>query len=173
MPELVIITGAVNSGKTTHLRRLIAQERALGVSVSGVIAPGVFKGDEKIGYDVEDVASGRALPLARTGTQGDSDQNTGWYWLSKKTLEFAKEALLNCTPGGVVFLDEVGPLELSGEGYASCIRTLLESRISRLYIVVREGLVDQVTERFLRRQPVRIVAAVPPSPPCADMSAGR
>jgi nucleoside-triphosphatase THEP1 len=80
----------------------------------------------------------------------------GQYSFSKKTLEFAKGALLNYTSGGVVFLDEAGPLELAGEGYAFCITSLLESHISKLYMVVRENLVDQICERFLRGRPEKL-----------------
>jgi nucleoside-triphosphatase THEP1 len=157
MPDIVIVTGAINSGKTSYLEKLIAQERTLGKSPSGIIAHGVFKDNHKIGYDIEDIASGMTLPLARAGSHKDGDQMVGQYSFSKKTLEFAKGALLNYTSGGVVFLDEAGPLELAGEGYAFCISALLDSHISKLYLVVREGLVDQVTERFLQGRSVKLL----------------
>ena len=165
MAEVVIVTGAINSGKTAYLQRLVSQERALGKSPSGIIAHGVFKDGHKIGYDIEDIASGMMLPLARAGSHKDGDQMVGQYSFSKKTLEFAKGALLNYTSGGVVFLDEAGPLELAGEGYAFCISALLESHISKLYIVVRENLVDQISERFLQGKSVKIVKAVEPAQP--------
>lgn len=157
MAEIIIITGAINSGKTAYLQKLVSQERTLGKSPSGIIAHGVFKDGHKIGYDIEDIASGMILPLARAGFHKDGDQMVGQYSFSKKTLEFAKGALLNYTSGGVVFLDEAGPLELAGEGYAFCISSLLESHISKLYMVVRESLVDQISERFLQGQTVKIV----------------
>jgi nucleoside-triphosphatase THEP1 len=159
MAEIVIITGPINSGKTAYLQKLVSQERTLGKSPSGIIAHGVFKDGHKIGYDIEDIASGMRLPLARAGSHKDGDKMVGQYSFSKKTLEFAKGALLNYTSGGVVFLDEAGPLELAGEGYAFCITSLLESHISKLYMVVRENLVDQICERFLRGRPVKIIKA--------------
>jgi len=159
VPEVIIITGAINSGKSTYLRQLVARERAAGHSISGVIAHGIFADGQKIGYDVEDIAGGRTLPLTRIGQQQEGDQKVGRYWLSRSALAMARAALLSFAPGGVVFLDEVGPLELSGEGYADCISTLLASPISRLYVVVRAGLVAQIAERFLPGCSVRITAA--------------
>jgi nucleoside-triphosphatase THEP1 len=158
MPEIVIITGTINSGKTAFLQKLIVQERTRGNCPSGIIAHGIFRDDQKIGYNIEDIASGMTLPLARAGSHKDGDQMVGQYSFSKKTIEFAKSALLNFTSGGVVFLDEAGPLELSGGGYADCISVLVDSHISKLYIVVREGLVDEITERFLKGRSVKILA---------------
>jgi len=157
VPEIVIVTGPINSGKSTYLAELIARERESERVVSGVIAHGVFAGDRKIGYDVEDIAGGTIRPLARAHSGPRPHREVGRFSFSVDALEFARRALLGFAPGGVVFVDEIGPLELSGDGYAPCLPALFESSIDKLYIVVRESLVDRVVERFLPGQPVTTV----------------
>jgi hypothetical protein len=47
-----------------------------------------------------------------------------------------------------VFLDEFGPLEFGGLGYASLFQSLLNANIAALYIVIREELVTRFAEEF-------------------------
>jgi nucleoside-triphosphatase THEP1 len=48
----------------------------------------------------------------------------------------------------VIAVDEIGPLELAGRGWARALDTLLTSASSALLLVVRPDLVQQVTERW-------------------------
>jgi nucleoside-triphosphatase THEP1 len=50
-------------------------------------------------------------------------------------------------PGWLV-VDEIGPLELKGQGFHDVLRELLQKRKENIILVVREGLVQQVTEHF-------------------------
>jgi molybdopterin-guanine dinucleotide biosynthesis protein A len=159
MPEVILVTGQVNSGKTTHLEKLIATEKAKGLAVSGIIARGVFKNNQKIGYDVVDLVSGSSLPLARTG-EFEGDFKLGKFAFSSKAFTFAEKALLDYVPGGVVFLDEAGPLELGGKGYADCIRILLEANIQSLYIVVREDILEEFKKMYLIGRTAKIIAVI-------------
>ena len=57
----------------------------------------------------------------------------------------------------VVFLDEAGPFELAGNGYAECLRTLLKSDISKIYISVRDNCLNDIIMKFCLRNPDKII----------------
>jgi nucleoside-triphosphatase THEP1 len=52
----------------------------------------------------------------------------------------------------VVCIDEIGPLELSGDGWAPATRELLKHLDAPLILVVRSSLLDQLSS-FLGRDP--------------------
>ena len=79
------------------------------------------------------------------------------YIFSKKAFAQAKEALLKFQTDGIVFLDEAGPLELKGEGYADCLDTLLSSSIAKLYVAVRSECVDEFKSIFIKGNPIGII----------------
>jgi len=147
-PEVILITGGVNSGKTGMMKRLANKEKAAGNKPSGIIAEGIFAGSEKIGFNITDLSSGESMPLAGISPEKDKGFSAGKYFFSNEGFEFAKKALMNYRPGGVVFLDEAGPLELADKGYAGCLRTLTSSTVNVLYVSVRLGCLDEIKEKF-------------------------
>ena len=64
---------------------------------------------------------------------------------------------MNFEYGDIVFLDELGPLELEGRGYAKCLKTLLDSDISKLYIAVRSECLQEFTEKFSVSGQVKVI----------------
>jgi nucleoside-triphosphatase THEP1 len=67
---LVWLIGDHRQGKTTTCQRLADQARTAGMSVAGLVQPAVYEGGACVGYDVLDLASGLAAPLARIVTSG-------------------------------------------------------------------------------------------------------
>jgi len=156
-PEIIIITGSVNSGKSQLLEKLADQERKNGALVSGIIAQAVFERGFKAGFDVLNVSTGKIRLLARISKTQDELFCAGKYSFSEAGFIFAKQAILDFHKGGAVFLDEIGPLELEGRGYADCLRTLLGSDIARLYLAVRNSCLPAVVEDYLDKRNYRII----------------
>jgi len=154
---IILVTGKVNSGKTTLMEKMVEQESLRGKFPAGIIAHGVFKESEKIGFNITDLSIGKSIPLARVGNDSTYGFSVGRFVFLNESLNFAKNALLNFRLNGVVFLDEVGPLELKGKGYAECLDKLLGSDINRLYISVREECLARVRQMFLLPRPTRII----------------
>jgi nucleoside-triphosphatase len=155
--EIILIIGPINSGKSSAMMKLVLQEKAAGLSSTGIIAKAIIEDGRKIGFDVLDLSSDEIKPLARINWQISNSFKVGKYVFAREGFEFACKALLNFHPDGVVFLDEAGPLELSNRGYADCLRQLIDSNISRLYIAVRDVCVTELREKFLQEKSVKIL----------------
>jgi nucleoside-triphosphatase THEP1 len=156
-PEIILITGSVNSGKSRLMEQLAIDEKKKGNPVSGIIARSVFEHGYKKGFDVINVSTGRSRPLAGIDKTPDELFTAGKYSFSRDGFNFAREALLGFHKGGAAFLDEVGPLELEGGGYADCLIALLGSDIARLYIVVRTSCLPALIEDYLEKLNYRII----------------
>ncbi len=155
--EVIVVTGEINSGKSSLFEMLVESERQNGISPTGIIARGIFDNGNKTGFEIIDLSSGKTKPLARINWDIPESFPVGKYIFSQKGFDFACRALLNYEQRGVVFLDEVGPYELNGNGYYYCLKQLLDSDISRLYVAVRSSCLEEFKIRFLAGKKNRIV----------------
>jgi nucleoside-triphosphatase THEP1 len=137
-PRVILLVGAVSSGKSRFIERFVASLGASGSVVTGFLQRGVFAADgRKTGYDLVGLSSGVCLPLARRSEAGDR-------WLFE---DAAFRAALGETREGadLTVIDEVGHLELAGEGHAAAVDRALASSPVTL-IVVRDSLADEAAE---------------------------
>jgi iron complex transport system ATP-binding protein len=156
LPKVVLVCGAVNSGKTSTMSHFVAELKQRGIHVCGVLSHGVWRAGMKVGIVVENIANGETRPLA-TVESGSSITQQGRYKFFDDGLYFGIKALLDAAEAHVVIVDEVGPLELREEGFAGAIRTLLYCATGCLIIVVRKTLADDVIEYFRIKVP-KVVA---------------
>jgi len=148
-PELIIVSGPVTSGKSSYLEKLLEKEQEKSLSaVSGIIAPGVYSNGQKNGYDAVYVSCGERFALARTDWNVPSGFKRGRFIFCPENMRKAADLISSCRMGGSVFIDEVGPLELRGEGYADAVRKIFKTGVSRAYISVREACLDRVMKEF-------------------------
>ncbi len=160
-PAVHLLTGSQGSGKTTMMERAIARLRDDGVRVGGILSHVCSADGERTGYDIEDVLTGARAVLCRkehrADTRGEHDadsrsnhaagvQSVGPFVFHPEGLSLGAEALAVRPehPATVVIVDEVGPLELRGEGWAASVRNLLNSDTPAILIVVRPALVQQI-----------------------------
>jgi len=136
-----ILSGPIGSGKTT---RLIAWAPGRP-DVAGVVSP-VVAGRRMF----RDLRSGEERPME--GTADDPDPLVvGRYRFARTAFEQAVrwvEAGLADPAVAWTVIDEIGPLELRGQGFAPLLRRALAERDPGLVLVVREGLVAVVTGQF-------------------------
>jgi nucleoside-triphosphatase THEP1 len=146
----VVITGATGSGKTTLTREVIERLRARGLRVAGILAPGILTGGRRTGFDLVNLATGEQLPLAREqGNPGGSHARWSRFAFSPEGLALGRRALTDDARGAdVMVVDEVGPFELSGGGWAQPLDALAHGYGGALLLVVRESVVDAVRARW-------------------------
>jgi len=153
-PRVFILTGSQGSGKTTMLEKVLPLVRQHGRTVAGIRAPVVFDNGTRIGYNVEDVRTGDMLPLCRIG-QRNAVAVAGLFGFDGNGIRFGSNALSldAVAQRDVVIVDEIGPLELQGEGWAPALHPLLESYAGHLLLVVRPDILQQVLQEW-QIQPV-------------------
>lgn len=151
MPSVRLLTGPVDSGKTAWLQR-----RAELPGRAGLLSCKRFSGTEPgaacIGYDLLFLPSGESMPLARLADHEDADE--GWFLFRRflfsphafAAAESWYHGLETCKTEEFL-LDEVGPLEMEGRGFARLLSLLLSGEWD-LIISTRPSLVTAVQERF-------------------------
>lgn len=140
MPNpVLIVTGPVGAGKTTRL----AAWAAGPADVGGVLQPAGAKGRRFV-----DLRSGEAFAMEGA----DATVAVGRFVFRQAAFDWAEARILEAVRGpGATFvvIDEVGPLELRGEGLADAVcAAVAAERVFSLILVVRDGLVDAVREAF-------------------------
>ena len=63
----------------------------------------------------------------------------------EKAIQIIRDAI---NKEGWLIIDEIGPLEIKGEGFCDLLKEVLAQRNDKLLLVVREGLLQQVKEYF-------------------------
>jgi nucleoside-triphosphatase THEP1 len=148
--QLIIVTGSVDSGKTSWCRELAAANPGC----AGVMLLKVYMKGERIGYDALRLPAGDRLPFARVEGHEPSGwivaQRVGPFSISSAGLKAANAWLIEAARQPVdIIVDEVGPLELAGGGFDPGLRVVLASPLQRkLYVTIRSDCVQAVCDRF-------------------------
>ncbi|MCW5940635.1 MAG: DUF2478 domain-containing protein [Fimbriimonadaceae bacterium] len=148
-PRVVVVTGERGSGKTTLLARLAKDSRDKGEPLSGILSPGRWEGGTRTGYEVESVSTGVRETLAVSGAEGGVVRQ-GPFAFMERGFALGRSALREAFEAGakVVIVDEVGPLELRGEGWVAELDRLLGLGGATVVLAVRPSLVDEVSRRW-------------------------
>jgi nucleoside-triphosphatase THEP1 len=136
--EVFILTGAIHSGKTTSLVKFLKDKNA-----SGILTP-VING-RRFFLDVKSKEQ-----FAMEAERGEMERiDVGRFHFSKRNFEKARNIIsANVESIGWLVIDEIGPLELRGEGFAETLKEILKQRHEKILLVVRAGLTDDVKSFF-------------------------
>ena len=146
----VIVTGDTGSGKTTMVRDVIERLRDRGICIGGILAPGLLDGDRRTGFDLVDLGTGLSAALARE-EPGPREPHAQWsrFAFSPGGLALGQRALGPDAFGAdVIVVDEVGPFELSGGGWAAALDMLAREYTGTMLVVARASVVDAVRMRW-------------------------
>ncbi len=146
----LIVTGEVQSGKTTwcanYSQWLIEQKFTVG----GVLCPEARNDDVKIGYDILDVQTNRSAKFGRFALTADfSGEHVGDYLVSYDGLEFARGAIQKALEKryDIVFIDELGHLELAGNGIIESAR-MAYLKAPNTAMIIRKPLLTAFLEKL-------------------------
>ncbi|EDQ00269.1 ATP-binding cassette domain-containing protein [Shewanella benthica] len=154
LSKVLIITGESGSGKTTALVDFIALCQQKHIPLKGMLCPGVMKDGQRYSSDIVDIATNeRCLFGLRTGVL---DKETGTrFSFTEEGMALGKQALdhNHFHQDEICIVDEIGPMELSGEGFGRHIAPLLTVANSRHIWVVRPSLVERVCRHWSLHNP--------------------
>lgn len=149
LSNVLILTGESGSGKTTALTEFIQQCQTNGINLTGILCPGVMKDGRRFSSDIVDIATNeRCLFGHRTGVL-DKKTSTRFSF-TEDGIALGIKALTpnHASRHSVCIIDELGPMELSGQGFGRQVAPLLAMANSRHIWVVRPSLIDQICRHW-------------------------
>jgi nucleoside-triphosphatase len=133
--RVLLLTGAPGIGKTTILARTAELLKSEGYSVGGMISREVRVKQNRVGFEIIDVTSSSRNWLAHVDQK--IGPQVGRYRVNISGLEATGvPAVLNAVQkADVVFIDEVGPMELFSSRFKDAVRKAVESEKPVIAIV--------------------------------------
>ncbi len=138
MKRYRIITAPKDRGKTTYVKKLIANDNnAIGF---------ISEKDEK-GYYLVNIVSLIKVPLL--SLDAISDTNFRRWYVNDKAFKSAYEYFthISSIESKSVYLDEVGMMEREGDGFSETLNFLKNKEIT-LTITVRAEYLDEIISHF-------------------------
>ena len=134
---VIIITGDIGIGKTTVCRRLIEIVQNQGYSCGGILTR---KAPDK-GIIIEGIQSGETETLASTNNVYHGPR-TAKYSFNAKGIAFGVREVEKGISSSLLVVDEIGHLELRGEGFAKVIELIRTGRVKNCVLVIRKELLS-------------------------------
>jgi nucleoside-triphosphatase THEP1 len=165
----LIITGQKGAGKSVHLLRLAEYLKNRGKTAGGVISRSVWRNGEREGYEIVNPGTGvfpsRRLCVKTLPDVPDSADVLRFcsYYFLRSAFAEGNRWIAEGLTSDVLFIDEVGNLELSGSGWN--IADALKS-VSSAVLGVREDAVPKLQSVWGITGPV---IAIPPGEDMLDV----
>jgi len=147
MKTINILTGPIHSGKTTRLIAWVKYHR----HSAGILAPVIHNQRYLYSIFANDY---RKLEVEDDNQPEKEIVKIGKYSFLQSTFNWAKRelklAMVNRSK--YLIIDEIGPLEISGQGFEPMVTNILQtyerSEKNHLVLVVRENLLDKVISHY-------------------------
>ncbi|MFN8241388.1 MAG: nucleoside-triphosphatase [Bacteroidales bacterium] len=146
--RVYLITGKIDSGKTTFVNRLSEILVAKNIRVRGIITTKIIENGNTTGFDLVVIGHGIAGSFLRI-ENNPKGKTIGRFSINQATLQAGKNALNEIEPDRrqVIIIDEVGRLELSGDGWADEI-TRLTGNEGVLILTARDVFAADIISRW-------------------------
>ena len=154
--QITVITGQTGVGKSTWCQEAATQARAEGFRIGGLLSPAIYENGRKVGIGLLDLQTGGRYTFAKR--KPDAQEGTGCQWeFDPQAIEWANRVLRSIGCVDVVFIDELGPLELvRGGGFQEGLRLLDEGRYASAFVVVRPSLLGVARKRWPNMHLIRL-----------------
>ncbi|MCK5822653.1 MAG: hypothetical protein KAG95_01525 [Bacteroidales bacterium] len=147
--KIYIITEDEHKGKTTFVKNLVSKLLTKGLNIQGFIAEAVINNKTLSGYNLKNLHNNEKMQLI-TKEQHDDWLKLGPYYFNSEGFDFGNNILSNknITNADLIVIDEIGPLELSENGWFNQINNLLTVNSVSMIWVVRKSIIKEVIEKW-------------------------
>ena len=149
----VILSGRVGIGKTTVCRKILTLARKKGYRCGGILTPKITNGDAVTGIAIIDIQTREKETLASVESIYDGPR-VGRYYFNSLGIEFGKKAIRNGASSDILLIDEIGYLELRGEGFAFVPALIQTGKLTSSILVIRQELLTDFKNQFNMALPV-------------------
>jgi nucleoside-triphosphatase THEP1 len=147
--KIVVITGEIESGKTSFCLKVAELAKESGYGLTGVVSPGVFHKKKKIAIDLMNITTGERRRLAELRGESDSGLDTKRWSFESETVLWGNEILRTATASDLLIIDELGPLEFTrSQGLMMAFDSIKRGDYQTALLVIRPSLVHQAYRRW-------------------------
>jgi nucleoside-triphosphatase THEP1 len=148
-PEIVIITGDVHQGKTTFAQKIVADLHAQNIRIAGFFSVGINENGIRTGFNLVDIESSRQIELC-SDKKNEKRLKFGKYYFNSDAISLGNEILNsnNLSDKQLIVIDEVGHLELNGQGWSNAIENITRNNTVPQLWIVRKSLVQKCSRRW-------------------------
>ena len=139
--RIYILTGPIQSGKTTKLTQWSAERKDVFGILTPVIGGNRFFMNAHTGEQFE----------MEAGLEEENTFNIGKFTFSRKAFEKAIDILNQSMKekNGWLIIDEIGPLELREEGFNTIIKNILATDTNlNILFVIRDTILDEALKFY-------------------------
>ena len=144
-----LITGPPRSGKSTVCRRLIEKFTMAGLKCGGILCPEVREKGKRIGFKIIDIFNKKEDWLAHVSIPYPkvSKYGVNLNALDRIGVKALDDAIHNCD---VIFIDEIGPMEVYSQNIKTKMVEVLNSQIPAvcaIHYTSRDNFIRSVKNR--------------------------
>jgi nucleoside-triphosphatase THEP1 len=148
LPPVIIISGNIQEGKTTFVEKVINRLQRKNVKAAGFLSKVIYENGERSGYTLIDLQSKTSAELCSI-KEDKSRERYGKFYFNAEGQELGIRILQNIPDDAdYIVIDEIGPLELGGKGWAKAIEQLTRRDSRPMIWVVREQLVEKIARKW-------------------------
>jgi nucleoside-triphosphatase THEP1 len=147
--NIYVLTGGQGTGKTTFTQKIVKGLSKKGITPAGILAQGHWKENRRERFDLIDISTQEKIIFCQR------EKKTGWekirhFYINPQGQFFGENALHpgNLKNADIVVIDEVGPFEIEGKGWADSIEKLLNESELPMIWVVRESILWEVLQKW-------------------------
>jgi len=143
--KIYILTDPVHSGKTTLVKKLSCELKKQQVKIDGFLSEVVLKDHKVIGYDLFNLIEEKSIPFIRR-TGEEKWEKVGSYFFVPQSLAEANRIILGGRNADIFFVDEIGPLELTGKGLWPALKQVIFEPLTKYLLIVRINILKDFLE---------------------------
>lgn len=148
-PQVLIITGEIETGKTSLCLEIAGIAREAGIKVAGILSPSVFQENDKIAIDVLNLKNWERQRLAELRDRRQSGLETQRWSFIPEAVFWGNQILKDVMPCDLFMLDELGPLEFHrNQGWVSGFEAVERGDYQAALLVIRPSLLDEAARRW-------------------------
>ncbi|SDC35272.1 nucleoside-triphosphatase [Williamwhitmania taraxaci] len=148
--KVFIISGEVNGGKTTLAKNVINLLQMKNVEVNGFLTVAINNELSEKTYYLEEIKSGTREFLCSNNPVSENEKS-GRFYFSEAGILFGRKIIEQPIQQGMqqlTVIDEIGPLEIQGKGWAPSIAQQLAQNNSAQLWIVRASLVNAAIRKW-------------------------
>jgi nucleoside-triphosphatase THEP1 len=147
--KVLILTGGIQEGKTSLLRNILASLGKHRKDIEGFLSEVIRENGIRTGYKLIPL-NGEAPEVLCTTQPGSGKTVYGKFYFNNKAADLGRKILAEAEKKSapLIIIDEIGPLEMNGKGWANNIDSLCAGTGIPMIWVVRRNLAEKAARKW-------------------------